>query len=326
MPDRPLAPDSRFAALYEALPDWAELDAALFANLNRHGDSRRWQAALDSLPRARGVRAGYGDAVAVAGRLAPEDRARMREALQALHPWRKGPFDLFGVRIHAEWRSDMKWRRVAPAVDLAGARVLDVGCGNGYFGWRMLEAGAERVVGIDAAPLFHMQHQAISHYVGDHRNSVLPARFEQLPDRLTEARFDAAFSMGALYHQRNPGEHLKRLRHCLKAGGQVIVETLIVESAAPLRPAGGNALGRYARMRNIWEIPTPASLLSALAAAGFEGARIIDITATTPAEQRSTPWMRFESLAEALNPDDFGQTIEGHPAPKRCVAAARNLN
>ena len=314
-------PDARFAAVYEALPDWAELDATLFANLSRHGDCRRWQAALDRLPAAHGIRAEYGDVVAVAGGLAPDHRTLVREALQALHPWRKGPFDLFGVRVDAEWRSDLKWRRVAPAVELVGAVVLDVGCGNGYFGWRMLQAGARRVVGIDATPLFHMQHQAINHYAGDHRNAVLPIRFEQLPQRLTEARFDAAFSMGVLYHQRDPDEHLRGLRRGLKAGGQVIVETLIVERAAPLRPAG-----RYARMRNVPEIPTPNSLLSALAAAGFEEARIIDIAATTRAEQRSTPWMRFESLAEALNPDDSGQTIEGHPAPRRCVAAARNLN
>ncbi len=313
--------DARFATVYEALPDWAELDAALFANLNRHGDCRRWQAALDRLPAARNVRAEYGDVVAVEGDLAAEDRARLRESLQALHPWRKGPFDLFGVRIDAEWRSDLKWRRVAPVADLAGAAVLDVGCGNGYFGWRMLEAGAERVVGIDATPLFHMQHQAINHYAGDPRNAVLPVRFEQLPGRLIEARFDAAFSMGVLYHQRDPDEHLRGLRRSLKAGGQVVVETLIVEHAAPLRPAG-----RYARMRNVPEIPTPRSLLNALLAAGFEEARIIDIAATTRTEQRSTPWMRFESLAEALNPDDSEQTIEGHPAPKRCVAVARNLN
>lgn len=316
-----LVPDTRFAALHEALPEWAELDATLFANLHRHGDCGRWQAALDCLPAAHGIRTDYGDVVAVAGGLVPDHRTLVREALQALHPWRKGPFDLFGVRVDAEWRSDLKWRRVAPAVDLAGAAVLDVGCGNGYFGWRMLQAGAQRVVGIDATPLFHMQHQAINHYAGDHRNAVLPIRFEQLPERLTEARFDAAFSMGVLYHQRNPGEHLRRLCRSLKTGGQVIVETLIVESAAPLRPAG-----RYARMGNVFEIPTPNSLLNAMAAAGFEEARVIDIAATTGAEQRSTPWMRFESLAEALNPDDAGRTIEGHPAPRRCVAAARNLN
>jgi len=144
-----LVPDTRFAALHEALPEWAELDATLFANLHRHGDCGRWQAALDCLPAAHGIRTDYGDVVAVAGGLVPDHRTLVREALQALHPWRKGPFDLFGVRVDAEWRSDLKWRRVAPAVDLAGAHVLDVGCGNGYYGWRMLQAGASLLESIE---------------------------------------------------------------------------------------------------------------------------------------------------------------------------------
>ena len=320
-PTPALLGDARFAAIHEAWPDWTELDATLFANLNRHGDCRLWQGALDSLPQARGLRADYGEVVALAGDLASGGRAQLQDALQGLHPWRKGPFDLFGVRIDAEWRSNLKWRRVAPWVDLAGATVLDVGCGNGYFGWRMLQAGARRVVGIDATPLFHMQHQAVNHYLEDPRNAVLPIRFERLPERLTRGRFDTAFSMGVLYHQRHADEHLRRLRQCLKAGGQVIVETLVVEGSAPLRP-----VGRYARMRNVFEIPTPNRLLNALVGAGFGEARVVDVAATTSAEQRSTPWMRFESLAEALNPDDFEQTVEGHPAPRRCVAVARNLN
>ena len=65
--------------------------------------------------------------------------------LHALQPWRKGPFSLFGVQIDTEWRSDWKWNRVAPHLSpLAGRRVLDVGCGNGYYGWRMCAAGAAR--------------------------------------------------------------------------------------------------------------------------------------------------------------------------------------
>jgi tRNA (mo5U34)-methyltransferase len=30
----------------------------------------------------------------------------MRQALMGLSPWRKGPFDLFGVHVDTEWRSD----------------------------------------------------------------------------------------------------------------------------------------------------------------------------------------------------------------------------
>ena len=39
-------------------------------------------------------------------------------------------------------------------------------------------------------------------------------------------------------------------------------------------------------------------------------------------EQRSTEWMTYESLAEALDPSDPSQTIEGWPAPQRVVVLA----
>lgn len=317
-------PDDRFANLYDLLPDWSPLDEALQRNLRVHGDFRRWQAALDRLPppiAASNLRLSAGDVVAVDGDLPLGGQALVREALQALHPWRKGPFALFGVQVDAEWRSDLKWRRVAPFADLADRRVLDLGCGNGYFGWRMLAAGAELVVGIDSAVLFHMQHQAVNHFVRSRRNWVLPLRFGDLPPKLAAARFDAAFSMGVIYHQRDPRRHLERLRSCLKTGGQAVVESLVVDGAEPLRPPG-----RYARMRNVWVVPTPSALLGWLTAAGFGEVRIVDLSVTTAAEQRSTPWMRFQSLADALDPANPSLTVEGHPAPKRCIATARNLS
>ena len=312
-------PDGRFSGLYAQLPDWAALDAVLSANLQAHGDNPVWQAAVDRLPMCGGVRLTADDLVSLDGPMAANGRAQLQTALQALHPWRKGPFSLFGIEVDAEWRSDLKWRRVAPAVHLAGCRVLDVGCGNGYFGWRMLAAGADLVVGLDASVLFHMQHQAINRYAQSRRNWVLPLRFEQLPLHLSEARFDAVFSLGVIYHQREPRQHLARLRRCLKAGGQAVVESLVVDGPEPLHP-----VGRYARMHNVWTVPTPTCLIAWLAEAGFQDIHIIDISATIPDEQRSTPWMRFQSLAEALDPTDSSRTIEGHPAPKRCVAAARN--
>ena len=321
-------PDDRFAALYDALPDWSALDEALLGNLRVHGDFGRWQAALNRLPQpsppaaapAAGVRLNVGDLVAVEGGLSVGGRALLREALAALHPWRKGPFALFGVRVEAEWRSDLKWRRVAPVVDLGGCRVLDVGCGNGYFGWRMLAAGAELVVGVDSSVLPHMQHQAVNHFVRSRRNWVLPLRFGDLPWKLAKERFDAVFSMGVIYHQRAPRRHLEQLRRCLKPGGQAVLESLVVEGPVPLRPAG-----RYARMGNVWIIPTPSGLVDWLAQAGFREARVVDVSATTADEQRTTPWMRFQSLADALDPANPNLTIEGHPAPRRCVVAARNL-
>jgi tRNA (mo5U34)-methyltransferase len=51
--------------------------------------------------------------------------------------------------------------------------------------------------------------------------------------------------------------------------------------------------------------------------------RLIDVSATTVEEQRSTPWMHFESLADFLDPTDHRRTAEGYPAPCRAILTAK---
>ena len=243
-------------------------------------------------------------------------RKRLEAALKELIPWRKGPFHLFGIDIDSEWRSDLKWSRIAPHVDLDGARVLDVGSGNGYYGWRMLEAGAKRVVGIDPSLLFVLQHAAISYYVdrGGHRNTVLPVGLEALP---AAEPFDAVFSMGVVYHRRDPADHIARLAARAHDDTVLVVESLIVEGA-PLRPRS-----RYARMRNVHLLPDLSALGSWLRAAGFAMTDVVDVSPTTTGEQRTTAWMPYESLADALDAEDPSRTVEGYPAPRRTVMIAR---
>ena len=55
---------------------------------------------------------------------------------------------------------------------------------------------------------------------------------------------------------------------------------------------------------------------------GFQDVRVVDEAITTTDEQRSTNWMRNDSLAQYPMPDDPSRTIEGHPAPKRAVFVA----
>jgi hypothetical protein len=62
-----------------------------------------------------------------------------------------------------------------------------------------------------------------------------------------------------------------------------------------------------------------STLLTWLREAGFTDLRVVDVSATTTAEQRSTDWMAFESLSAALDPADPRKTIEGLPAPTRAV-------
>jgi len=268
-----------------------------------HGDLPRWRAALLSLPSGPAL-AELDQPIPRLGKPAP-DTEGLRATLMTLHPWRKGPLCLGGVTIDSEWRSDLKWARLAAHVDLAGCRVLDVGCGNGYYGLRMLGAGAELVVGVDPTILYVMQWLACRHFSGELANFVLPLGLEDLASG--PAGFDTAFSMGVLYHRRDHLQHLRQLRSMLHPGGTVVLETLV------LPPDRANDLivptERYARMRNVWAIPGTARLEGWMAQAGFTEIRRVDVTPTTIAEQRSTPWMQFESLEQALDPEDRARTV-----------------
>jgi tRNA (mo5U34)-methyltransferase len=127
--------------------------------------------------------------------------------------------------------------------------------------------------------------------------------------------------MGVLYHQRSPLAHLGQLRDALRPGGELVLETLILpgEDAYARTPEN-----RYARMRNVWLLPSIKELTVWLERSGFKTIRVADITRTTSHEQRSTEWMPFDSLRQALDPDDPTKTVEGWPAPERAVIIASN--
>ena len=279
---------------------------------NKHGDLKRWLQALHDMP--------VGSPVSDLNRSAPRlgsdvaDMQLLHDCLQELHPWRKGPLNLGGIEIDTEWRSDWKWERVGNCLDLDNKSVLDVGCGNGYFGLRMLAGGAKLVVGIDPTMGFVMQWLAMKKLSPDLNNFVLPLGIEELP--ADQSGFECVLSMGVLYHRRDHLEHLRRLKELTLPGGQVLLETLIVEAEGEytLLPNG-----RYARMRNVHAIPSLSTLLAWLEQAGLADHEVINVSKTTLDEQRTTPWMRFESLKESLDESDLSLTVEGHPAPVRAA-------
>lgn len=277
---------------------YGPLRAMIDERVSSHGDFERWQDAVE--------------------RCRTETGSELRQALLDLSPWRKGPFDVGGIHIDSEWRSDLKWSRVRDAIaPLVGRKVLDVGCGNGFYALQMADAGADCVIGIDPTILFVMQFLAVNHFTKRKNVFVLPARMEEMP--LPARQFDTTFSMGVLYHRRSPVDHLRELRDTLRPGGQLVLETIYLpgDEAFARSPTD-----RYARMRNVWLLPTIAELSTWLKRSGFECVEIIDESITTTDEQRSTEWMTFESLREALNPDDPNRTVEGWPAPHRVVLTA----
>ncbi|MBZ2168521.1 tRNA 5-methoxyuridine(34)/uridine 5-oxyacetic acid(34) synthase CmoB [Marinobacter sp. F4216] len=286
-----------------------------------HGDMVRWLNALDGLPELPEVNGNLTcPAVTLESRtpLSSAQQEQLEASLKGLMPWRKGPFDFFGIHIDTEWRSDWKWDRVSPYLsDLRGRRILDVGCGSGYHCWRMLGEGAGRVIGIDPGLLFLFQFLSVKRYLGHVPVDLLPIRMEDLPENLQA--FDTTFSMGVLYHRRSPLDHLLELKGTLRKGGELVLETLVVDG-----PEGYSLMpeDRYGQMRNVWFLPSCDTLLRWLDRTGFENARVVDVTETTTEEQRSTDWMRFNSLKDFLDPEDPTRTIEGYPGPKRATVIA----
>ena len=298
------------------LDDWPIERAQQRFSGDHHGDFLRWQAAIERIPALKLSNLDLTkDAVGGEISASPEQLETLESCLKELHPWRKGPFQIGSIYIDTEWRSNYKWRRLAPALgSVANKTVLDIGGGNGYFGWRMLGAGAKAVVNIDPTLVFCMQHRALQRLFHHPNHWVLPLGIEEVP---STTAFDWVLSMGVLYHRKDPQEHIQQMYALTDPNGRCVMETLVVDANQSLYPEG-----RYARMRNIGVVPNLVDLRQWMHNAGYRNIQLVDVSPTTHEEQRTTPWMHFESLDKALDPANKALTVEGLPAPLRAMLIA----
>lgn len=312
-------------------PEFAQWKDALSQSLDErwnkktHGHLAQWLDIVNALPSASASTVKLdSDAIMIgaANDLNAEQHEQLLDLLKDMRPWRKGPYNLFGTLIDTEWRSDWKWQRIAPHInDLKGKKVLDIGCGSGYHCWRMLGAGAEYVMGVDPTLRFLIQQMICQKYIESDKFDYIPLGIEDLPEKME--LFDTTFSMGVLYHRRDMQQHIIELRDTLKDGGQMVLETLIVDEDCPnLQDGVLVPEDRYAAMRNVWNIPTIARLEKELEKAGLSNIRCIEENVTSLEEQRKTDWLESYSLINFLDPDDITKTREGYPAPKRATLVA----
>ncbi|MCW9016861.1 MAG: tRNA 5-methoxyuridine(34)/uridine 5-oxyacetic acid(34) synthase CmoB, partial [Kangiellaceae bacterium] len=293
-----------------------------------HGELEEWRTLYDSLPDISTKTVELKNSVSVGKaseielQLTSQQRSALIEQLKTLHPWRKGPFNLFDIHIDTEWRSDWKWDRLLPHISSLNNRtILDVGCGNGYHCWRMLGEGAKLVLGIDPSQKFLAQFSVLKKYIGEKPVHLLPLGIEDMPKEMANGGFDTVFSMGVLYHRKSPMNHLLELKNMLGRKGELILETLVIDGDENqvLLPKG-----RYAQMRNVWFLPSAKALELWMSKCGFKNTRTVDINQTSLEEQRATEWMHFHSLENYLDPNDVNKTVEGYPAPKRAIIIAEN--
>jgi tRNA (mo5U34)-methyltransferase len=241
---------------------------------------------------------------------------QLQSVLKKLIPWRKGPYNLFGVLIDSEWKSYLKWDRFKDALPpLNNKKVLDIGCNNGYYMFRLWPYGCT-VTGIDPYRRYLAQFMAIQKY----------AKIPQLNFQLTtlenfaQTNFDLALYLGVIYHSRNPLLQLQIIHNLLKKKGVLILESIGIpgNDSTILFPQD-----RYAKMRNVWFIPTLTALMNMLKRSNFTHLEVLSTTYQETFEQRNTPWVPppFESLPDFLA--DRYTTLEGHPAPQRFIIRAQ---
>ena len=287
----------------------------------KNGDLPRWNNTLQNLPELIPSNIDLNSDIIQIGNptdIAQTQVKQFKNDLLEFHPWRKGPFELFGTHIDTEWHSDWKWNRLKNKISsLKDKLVLDIGCGSGYHCFRMLGEEAKCVLGIEPYILYAMQSLVINKYLNSNKLAVLPLKVEDMP--LDLICFDTVFSMGVIYHRKDPLEHIETLKSFLKPSGQIVLETIIIESDKEevLVPKG-----RYARMRNVWNLPSVPMLKKWFTECNLKNIQVIDVTTTSLEEQRATDWMYFESLKECLDQDNSNLTVEGYPAPVRAVIIA----
>lgn len=287
-----------------------------------HGEIPQWnQAVLDIQALSVGeVDPSFTqDEVSFRSQLNKNQMDRLKNDLMKLNPWRKGPFKINNMKIDTEWQSSMKWKRLEPWIQphLKGKNVLDIGCSSGYYMYRMLSHEPNWVMGVDPTWVFFYQFLALQSLVSTPRISFLPIGSEALDG--APRFFDTVFCMGILYHRKSPFEFIRSLQMKLKPGGVLILETLMVPGTGhwALTP-----VDRYARMRNCFTLPTRDAMIYWLQQFGFKDVEWIHDDWTSPEEQRTTDWMQRESLKECLDPQDSYKTVEGYPAPRRCLLKA----
>jgi tRNA (mo5U34)-methyltransferase len=307
--------------------NWADqlcTEIADALEVSRNGHLPLWTRVYDELPRITPDQVHLDQAVIKVRSnqgISEELAKQVDRHLIQLVPWRKGPFRIHSTYIDAEWQSNLKWDRLKEGITpLDNRTILDVGCGNGYYALRMLGAGARMVIGVDPYLRYIVQYRLLCHFLGSATANaqLAPVGFESIPQNLE--LFDTVFSMGVIYHQRSPFDHLAQLFGTLRSGGELVLESIVVDGndQTVLVPEQ-----RYCKMRNVWFLPSTSALERWLLRTGFRNIRLINISTTTIQEQRASRWMPFESLADFLDPNQPERSIEGYPAPKRAILTAQ---
>ncbi|PKT78922.1 tRNA 5-methoxyuridine(34)/uridine 5-oxyacetic acid(34) synthase CmoB [Helicobacter winghamensis] len=241
------------------------------------------------------------------------------EVARALIPWRKGPFKINDLEILSEWDSAIKYNLLESHLDLKDKIIGDIGCNNGYYMFRMLAQNPKQILGFDPMPLCFLQYKFLQFFAKEARLNFELLGIEELG--FFTNSFDIMLCLGVLYHRKSPLDSIKLVFNSLKKGGEAVFDSLIIDGEGEIALCPKE---RYAKMPNVYFIPTLNTFKNWLESCGFKEVLHIATLKTAFDEQRKTEWSNGESLEDFL--DSTGErTIEGYPAPKRAYLKAKKV-
>ena len=278
-----------------------------------------WEA-INALPSPQNSKITLGDAVEIVPeKLTDKEEQFIYDTAKLIQPWRKGPFQVSKTFIDSEWKSNLKYDLLRPHFNLKDKIVGDIGCNNGYYLFRMMEDNPKRLIGFDPAAITYCQFHFLNHFIkSDIKYELLGVEHVEH----YEHKFDVLFCLGVLYHRADPIGMLKSLFKGLNVGGELILDTFMIEGEEEvcLTPRE-----RYSKMANIYFIPTISALKNWCYRAGFEELEVLNVVKTEPNEQRRTEWIKTQSLNDFLDKENQNKTVEGYPAPQRVYLKAKRL-
>lgn len=293
----------------------------------KHKDNQRLLQMVDNLPQLSGVCVKYNDTIVFDTSNAHTPNNLSSEQLKTLFlqvakeliPWKKGPFRLFSVDIISEWDSSIKFNLLKPYFNVSNKRVCDIGANNGYYSLRLLPLNPKEVIIMDPVVRCMLQFNFLNKLYQFPSTCYELLGLEELAIFTQEkGRFDTILALGILYHRKDPLSTLKDLFNALNDGGELLLDTLILEGNEEIALTPSQ---RYAKMPNVFFIPTINALIGWLKRVGFSDIQHLATLKTTPQEQRVSVWGSAESLEDFLDSTQQ-KTIEGYQAPIRAYFKA----
>ena len=112
-------------------------------------------------------------------------------------------------------KTSEEFSEILKEVEWEGKKVIDVGCGTGFFAYQVAKKGGI-VLGID----YSEEAIKLAKEKYDHKN--LSYKKMDINDRMTK-KFDVVISIGTLEHMNRPYTMLKKLRNLLEKNGRIII-------------------------------------------------------------------------------------------------------